>query len=106
MIWESGGLLKKQSSSSRYKENIRPWSPASTRGLFALPPIQYDYINGAKNVVGLSAEDVYAVMPEAVNLDEHGRPDSIRQETLNVYLLSVIKEMRHEIDALKAALKQ
>lgn len=68
-----------------------------------LTPIQFDYRgDGVKGVVGLSAEDVYMVAPEAVNLDEQGRPDSIRQDAINVYLIQIIKELRAEIDVLKA----
>ncbi len=105
VIWENAcGCLKKVSSSSRYKENIKPWQMSNAQRLLNLTPISFDYRGvGAKNVVGFSAEEVYLVAPEAVNLDKDGRPDSLRQDAINAYLLQIIKELRAEIEQLKSS---
>jgi hypothetical protein len=104
VIWENScGCLKKDSSSLRYKDNVQAWRPADASALLRATPITYDFRNGGEQgVLGLSAEDVYAVAPSVVNLDAEGRPDSIRQGAFNAYLLQIIKDLRAEIDALKA----
>jgi hypothetical protein len=104
VIWENScGCLKKDSSSLRYKDNVHAWRPADASALLRATPITYDFRNGGEQgVLGLSAEDVYAVAPSVVNLDAEGRPDSIRQGAFNAYLLQIIKDLRAEIDALKS----
>lgn len=102
VIWENAcACLKKNSSSLRYKENVQPLHLDGVDRLLNLTPIRYDYKDGAKGVIGLSAEDLYLVAPDAVNLDSLGRPDSVRQDALNVYFLQIIKELRAEVAALK-----
>lgn len=106
VIWENAcGCLKKQTSSARYKEDIQPWR-ASALGLLEATPITFAYRGGSARLLGLSAEDVYRVAPEAVNLDAEGRPDSIDQSGLNAYLLQVIKELSTEVRALRAERSQ
>lgn len=104
VIWETScGCLKKVSSSSRYKENIKPWHTTTAQRLLDLTPISFDYRgDGVKGVLGFSAEEVFQVAPEAVNLDKDGRPDSLRQDAINAYLLQIIRELRAEIEQLKA----
>lgn len=102
VIWENAcGCLKKQTSSARYKENVQPWGGSALRLLDATP-IAFNYRGGSSRVLGLSAEELYGLAPEAVNLDAEGRPDSIDQSGLNAYLVQVIKELRAEVVALKS----
>jgi len=100
VVWVTGGELKKDTSSIRYKENIRD-ANVDALSVLHVRPIRYDYINGTKNVVGLSAEDLAAVSPDLVNVDEEGRPESVRQQSLNVYLIQAIKALRTEIESMK-----
>jgi hypothetical protein len=107
VIWEAScGCLKKKTSSLRYKSNVMPWRIDGAQRLLNLTPITFDYKDGAKGVLGLSAEQMALVAPEAVNLDAQGRPDSIRTDAVLVYMLQIIKELRAEIDALKGERKQ
>ena len=51
--------------------------------------------------VGLIAEDVYSVIPEAVSLDEEGIPSAINYTPVITALVNSIKELKAEIDKLK-----
>ncbi len=112
VIWESScGCLKKQTSSARYKENVRPWHPTDAQRLLNATPITFDYRpdrdgRAARNVLGLSAEDLYRLAPGTVNVDAAGQPDSIDQSGLNAYLLQIVKELRAEIDALRIEVRK
>ncbi|HYD01557.1 MAG TPA: hypothetical protein VEB22_10050, partial [Phycisphaerales bacterium] len=52
-----------------------------------------------KQTLGLIAEDVQAVFPEAVTLDEQGRPASIDYSRIAALSIQAIKDLR----ALNAA---
>jgi hypothetical protein len=107
LVWDgSCGCFKKQTSSERYKDNIRPWRPTTAQRLLEATPIVFDYQADrkgyvARDVLGLSAEELHRLAPEAVNLDAQGRPDSINHSALDAYLVQIVKELRAEIDALK-----
>jgi hypothetical protein len=68
-----------------------------------IAPITFDYINGAKDCLGFSAEQLHAIDPRLVNLDAQGRPDSIRWEALAAHIVVCLQAFDKRIAALEAA---
>jgi len=69
-----------------------------------------------QNDVGVMAQDVQRVLPEAIrpapfDIDEHGNSKSgedyltVQYEKLTVLLIEAVKELKQEIDELKAKIK-
>lgn len=91
-----------ESSSIRFKENIRPIGP-SLQKIVQLSGVVYDRIDGSrKNEAGLIAEQVLPFIPEVVEYDNEGNVSGINYSRLTVYLLESIKELKVEIDLLKS----
>ena len=90
-----------ESSSIRFKENIRPLG-ATLDKVVQLTGVIYDRIDGSKkNEVGLIAENVLPILPEVVDYDENGEISGINYTRLTVYLIESIKELKADIDLLK-----
>jgi hypothetical protein len=91
------------SSSERYKDNIE--GVAEKMGLEVitdLRPVTFTYKEGdGRTKLGLIAEEVHEVLPEVVNYDEEGRPDSIDYETLVINLVKAIQQQQIQIDELQ-----
>jgi len=96
----TGGLLVRDSSSIRYKTNIKPLA-LDTSKLSKLRPVSFDYIYDNASNIGLIAEEVNEVLPELVNYNTEGQPESIRFNGLTVMLLEKVKELENEIQKLK-----
>lgn len=50
---------------------------------------------------GLIAEEVQAVAPDAVTLDEHGKPRGLNMLVMQGYLVQAIKELKRDVVALE-----
>ena len=50
---------------------------------------------------GMIAEEVYTILPELVNLDKEGEPQSINYDMLSVLLLAEIKKLNARIEVLE-----
>mgnify|MGYP001568012642 CR=1 FL=1 len=108
-------------SSRRFKENIRPWTKNPLTLITRLPrPVLFDYKDvkrpdeigqdgmiipgamsiGGKNVLDFLAEDVYPIIPEAVNVDDSGLPYSFRFDALTAILIAAVQEQQKQIDDL------
>ena len=92
------GRIGTLSSSSRYKEEIKPMNQASET-LFALKPVTFRYkkaIDPARVLsFGLIAEEVAQISPELITRDRHGKPQTVRYEAVNAMLLNeFLKEHR------------
>jgi hypothetical protein len=120
-VWvgnDGGNHFGKNTSSLRYKENVRPYSvdPARTLQLelrvfdrkptlvslpegFEGPPQQID---GAKDELGMIAEEVQELLPEIVVWYD-GEIDGIRYDLLSLALLDVVKQQDKRLAALEAA---
>lgn len=100
VLVSDGDQLGTVSSSIRYKENVKEFDSSF---VYDLKPIQFTYKSqpGKEVWYGLIAEDVYKVAPQLVNLDEEGRPDSIKYHLFETVLLQEIQKLKHEIEALK-----
>jgi len=104
----SDNQLYRMSSSRRYKENIRPWTPSDPYAVLTLRPVLFDYIGSTaatasvqRDLLGFIAEDVAPIAPEAVVRDQNDQPDAIRDHALTVYLLAALRAMNERLSALE-----
>jgi len=116
VIVDANGHLGTTTSSSRFKEAIKPMDKAS-ESILALKPVTFRYKqeldpNGIPQF-GLVAEDVEKVNPHLVVRDEQGKPYTVRYDAVNAMLLNEflkahrrIEEQDKRIDQLMAELKQ
>src|SRR6266536_9097 len=117
----SGGQLSTNTSSRRFKKEIKPMDRVS-EAILALKPVTFHYKTDSKGTpqFGLIAEEVAEVNPDLVVRDKEGKPYSVRYDQINAMLLNeFLKEHRkverqdrkaqaqqEEIDVLKAELKE
>lgn len=112
----------KNTSSARYKTNIRDY-PVAPSAVLALRPRVFDRkpilvpppegtegpgteVPGRLNEYGLIAEEVNETLPEIVILDEDGKVDGVRYDLLALSLLSVAKDQEARIAKLEQTVKQ
>lgn len=124
-VWVSNtGKLGRNTSSARYKQNIRAHDAAST-DVLNLQPVIYDrrdaldypgtdpetgqtlegppnLIPGTKGEYGLIAEQVAEHVPEIVTWYD-GKIDGVRYDLLSVALLDVVRDQQARIEALEAS---
>ncbi|GAB2329222.1 tail fiber domain-containing protein [Streptomyces variabilis] len=110
-VWVEGdGTFCRNTSSIRYKENVRDIEidPAD---VLALRPRLYDRKpteekpDARKDEYGLIAEEVAETLPQIVTYDEEGRIDALRYDLLGVALLPVVKDQEQRIKALEARIE-
>jgi len=102
------GNLKRETSSARYKDNIRD----SEYGLNAVMQLQsrmYETKFGGQTDVGLIAEEVALVIPELTIFNKEQQPDSVSYDKFTSVLIKAIQEQQAiitsqaaDIEALKA----
>ena len=110
------GLLGHLSSSSRYKENIKPMDAASEL-LYQLQPVTYCYKKEVDRTqspaFGLIAEQVAEVNRALVTRNSKGQPENVHYEMVNAMLLNeflkehrTVLELKEQIAALTATVKE
>jgi hypothetical protein len=112
------------SSDARLKTNVTPIKGALEK-VQSLNGVNFTWTDQAKELgvgfkhrddVGVMAQDVQRVLPEAIrpapfDLDENGNSKSgedyltVQYEKLTVLLIEAVKELKQEIDELKAKIK-
>jgi hypothetical protein len=115
--------LGTQTSSKRYKEDIKPMNKSS-EAVFALRPVAFRYKKeidpAGTSQFGLVAEDVEKVNPDLVMRDKEGKPYTVRYDAVNAMLLNeflkehkmvqeqgaTITELKTQIQALTAGLQK
>jgi hypothetical protein len=97
-------------STKEQKDNIIPLDFDSS-AVLKLQPVSFNWKGDGSRDFGLIAEDTYEILPILANLDDKGKPISIKYYTLSVLLLDQMKKMdgriqeqQKEIDDLKARL--
>jgi hypothetical protein len=96
----SNGDLTKETSSRRYKENIRTLEVDPDQVL-KLSPVRFDWKKTQGEDIGLIAEDVEQTLPDLVIYDNEGRPDAVKYDKIAIYLLGVVKNLKTENEELK-----
>ena len=104
-----------QTSSRRYKEDIRDMGEASN-GLMQLRPVTFhykpEYAGGPRTLqYGLIAEEVAAVYPDLVLYDpQTGRPQTVAYHLVNAMLLNEVQKQHRQMlaqeDRIKALAEQ
>jgi len=114
-VWVDGnGTFGRNTSSIRYKENVRDWRDIPTEDVLSLRPVVYDrkatpdpttgeMREGNKDEFGLIAEEVAKTLPEVITYYD-GQIDGIRYDMIAVALLRVVQDQEKRIAALEAKL--
>lgn len=115
VVVTSDGLVRRSTSSRRWKENERE-SNLDTTKVFSITPVLFDYKDnvihecdddgcpiettevGQKDCTSYIAEDV----GEFASLDEQGVPDGINWNLITISLVEELKKLRQEFDDFKA----
>lgn len=96
-VWMNAQLqFMRNTSSRRFKENIRDWAG----GVLGLRPRVFDRIDGDPDEVGLIAEEVLEVLPEAVVYLED-EIDGINDRVLLVAAIAEIQRLHARLTVLE-----
>jgi hypothetical protein len=95
------GLVSYDTSSARYKDNIEPLTHGLT-AVLAMSPKQYIYKSDNKPDVGFIAEEMVAVVPEVVSINQAGQPDAINYDRLVAVMAKAIQELNAKVETLEA----
>jgi hypothetical protein len=88
-----------ESSSIRFKENIKPLELALSK-VEQLNPVTYNKIGVEEEEIGLIAEEVAELFPEVVTYNEEGLVSGVQYQRLSVILLKAMQEQNAVIAAL------
>jgi hypothetical protein len=91
-------------SDARVKENVKTISDALNK-VKALRGVSYNKIGETKNSVGVIAQELLEVIPEAVQQDNEGMY-SVAYGNLVGVLIEAIKEQQHQIEELKTEIQK
>jgi trimeric autotransporter adhesin len=109
VLINSDGKLGTNTSSRRFKEEIKPMKRAS-EALFALKPVTFRYKKelDAKRTpqFGLVAEEVEKVNPDLVVRDKEGKPYTVRYDAVNAMLLNEFLKEHRKVEEQKAIIAQ
>jgi uncharacterized coiled-coil protein SlyX len=100
VLIDSSGQLGTQSSSRRFKHDIKPMDEAS-ESLLALKPVTFHYKSDQTNrpEFGLIAEEVADVNPDLVVRDEKGKIYTVRYDAVNAMLLNEFLKEHRKVEA-------
>ena len=96
----ANGQVSIATSSGRFKENIRSLDEQAEK-MYALNPVKFDYKKehgGAKNQLGLIAEEVEKYLPELVVYQDDGKPYSLAYQMLIPLLVKEIQKHKNNIE--------
>ena len=116
VVVSSNGKLGVATSSSRFKEAIKPMNKAS-EAILALKPVSFRYKQDIDPdgvlQFGLIAEEVEKINPDLVVRDEQGKVMTVRYEAVNAMLLNEflkehrkVQELEKQIQALTATVQK
>ena len=100
VVADANGVLKRQSSSRRYKTSIRKLEIHPEKVL-GLRPVRFQWRNTGEEDIGLIAEDVEGIIPDVVIYDQEGRPDAVKYDRVTLYLLELVRQQQREISKLE-----
>jgi len=109
VVIDTNGHLGTVTSSTRYKEAIKPMDKSS-EAILSLKPVSFHYKKeldpqGVPQF-GLVAEDVAKVDPDLVARDEEGKPYTVRYEAVNAMLLNEFLKEHKKVEELEKQLQQ
>jgi len=105
----SGGQLGVLPSSERFKEQIKPMENAS-EAILEVEPVSFHYKKdldpNAVSQFGLVAEKLASVSPDLVELDDQGKPYTVRYDAVNAMLLNEFLKEHRRVQDLECALEE
>src|SRR6266542_2172364 len=103
VLVDSAGQLGTQSSSRRFKKEIKPMESASET-ILAFKPVTFRYKSDTKGTpqFGLVAEEVAEVNPDLVVRDENGEIYTVRYDAVNAMLLNEFRKEHRTGQELKS----
>ena len=90
-----------ENSSIRYKENVETIKYGLDKVL-QMRGVTYDKKDNGVKEMGVIAEEIYEVLPEVVLKNEEGDIDSVSYGRITAVLIEAIKDLKKEIEDLKA----
>jgi hypothetical protein len=107
VLIDSAGQLGTQSSSQRFKKDIKPMESASN-SILDLKPVSFHYKSDKSNTpqFGLIAEEVAKVNPGLVVHDENGEIYTVRYDAVNAMLLNEFLKEHEKVQNLEATVAQ
>jgi len=103
------GKLGTMTSSSRFKDEIKPIDKAS-EVILALRPVSFRYKKEIDPCgipqFGLIAEEVEKVNPDLIIRDAAGKPQTVRYEQINAMLLNEFLKEHRKVEQQQAAIEQ
>jgi predicted ribosome quality control (RQC) complex YloA/Tae2 family protein len=107
VLVDSAGQLGTQSSSRRFKKEIKSMDSAS-EGILALKPVTFQYKSDKKNApqYGLIAEEVAKVNPDLVVRDKNGEIYTVRYDAVNAMLLNEFLKEHRKVQEQEATITQ
>jgi len=91
-----------ESSSIRYKENIKNIDVNILPKLCEIRPVTYNKKDNKNNrEYGIIAEELYELFPELINKNDNGEIESVNYSRLTVLLIKSVKELKEEVEKLK-----
>ncbi|WJN63278.1 minor tail protein [Streptomyces phage phiScoe54] len=110
-VWvEGSGVFARNTSSIRFKENVRDY-PIDPAKVLALRPVIYDRkleegkTSRRTDEFGLIAEEVYEQIPEIVNILD-GEVDGLRYDLLPVAMITVLQDQQARIERLEKLVQE
>ena len=104
VVITTDGYLRKESSSKRYKGDIRKLK-IFPEEIFKLQPVSFKWKTTGEEDIGLIAEDVENVIPDLVIYDSEGKPDAVKYDKVAIYLLDVVKMLKVKNEELEKRIK-
>ena len=101
--WTSGGRITYDTSSCRYKSNIRN-SVYGLCDILKLNSRMFEYKDGGRTDVGLIAEEVNQVIPELAIKNPEGQPDAVSYDRMVSVLIKGMQEQQCIINLLKSCI--
>jgi trimeric autotransporter adhesin len=105
----STGLLGHNSSSRRYKEDIKPMDKSS-EALYRLNPVSYrlkkEIEKHQSRAFGLIAEEVAEVNPDLVVRNAQGQVEGVHYEMVNAMLLNEFLKEHKKVEQLRVTVAQ
>ncbi|HCY73081.1 MAG TPA: hypothetical protein DHU75_02860 [Rikenellaceae bacterium] len=87
------------SSDERFKENIKPYEP--TVSVLDLSVKEFNYKVSKIKSVGVIAQEVQKLFPDAVSADEKTGYLSVDDRSLMYMLMAEVKKLRDRVDELE-----
>ena len=90
------GQIAPDSSSKKYKENIKNMPEHYSEKIYDLEPKQFNYKNDPNKIeqFGYIAEEVVNILPEIVPKDKNGNPVSVNYDRLVTLLVNEVKKLK------------